>query len=81
MKGVGVVFVDGLGACIEVKLDTRGIEPKTPGTCPVCGGLGIPWAGWLNCDGAAWCGVHTWFRDGSDPSQFRAFKCVRAVAG
>mgnify|MGYP001608710521 FL=1 len=22
-----------------------------PSLCPVCGGVGLPWAGWFHCDG------------------------------
>jgi hypothetical protein len=24
---------------------------KTPGQCPICGGVGLPWRGWFHCDG------------------------------
>ena len=31
-------------------------------TCPVCGSLGIPWAGWFHCDGK--CTGIAWIETG-----------------
>ena len=42
--------IDGLpGWYIEVL--ARYDYATAPGRCPVCGGVGLPWAGWFSCDG------------------------------
>ena len=33
-----------------------------PCRCPMCGGLGIPWAGWFHCDGP--CRGIAWIETG-----------------
>jgi len=37
---------------IEARYDYKSARTK----CPNCGGLGIPWNGWFECDNAFWDG-------------------------
>lgn len=47
LRALGARYVEQSGPRYDYERD--------PCRCPVCGGLGVPWAGWFFCDGAGDC--------------------------
>lgn len=51
-----VVFqLDGLGQCMVVYGVRYQYQANGNAPCPICGDVGIPWAGWFNCEGKCGC--------------------------
>jgi len=51
-----VVFkLDGFGRCMVIAGVRYQYLEHGNAPCPICGGVGIPWVGWFNCDGKCGC--------------------------
>lgn len=57
-----IVDIPNLGKRLRAPDDMRYRYPA--GKCPSCGGVGIPWRGWFNCDGPADCDAKAWIATG-----------------